>query len=138
MEKFCNRLRQRCTAGDEETQTSTGGSLKLFEDECVGNSPGAIQGIVVTRIEADKVFVSDWNISSHFVGDNVLEQFEEAKNSQNFEFSFRNERALREEDCLDGVDPVLKQQLRKQCLPGQSLESNLGKLKQAISRKYKH
>ncbi len=59
-----------------------GPALSSYEDECVGSSPLALQGIVVTRIEGDKVLVSDWHITSHFEGQQTLEQFEEAKHNQ--------------------------------------------------------
>ena len=87
--------------------------LSSFEDECVGSTPLALRGIVVTRIEGDKVLVSDWHISSHFEGVQTLEQFEEAKHNQDFDFSFSAERELGEDERLDGTDPILKQQLRK-------------------------
>lgn len=104
--------------------------LSSFEDECVGHSPQAFEGIVVTRIDAEKVFVCDWHISAHFEGEHTLEQFEEAKNSQEFNFSFSGERELQAGECLDGTDPVLKQQLRKQW---QQNQPAIEKLKQVIS-----
>ena len=90
-----------------------GQPLSSYEDECVGSSPLALQGIVVTRIEGDKVLVSDWHITSHFEGEHTLEQFEEAKHNQDFDVAFSNEHELGEDEHLDGTDPVLKEQLRK-------------------------
>tara|TARA_R110000868_G_scaffold195530_1_gene441192 strand:- start:158 stop:484 length:327 start_codon:yes stop_codon:yes gene_type:complete len=87
--------------------------LSGYEDECVGSTPQALQGIVVTRIEGDKVFVSDWSINSHFEGEQTLEQFEEAKHNQDFDAVFSNEHELREDECLDGTDSMLKAQLRR-------------------------
>ena len=92
---------------------SPGQPLSSYEDECVGSVPQALGGIVVTRIEDDKVFVSDWSINSHFEGEQTLEQFEEAKHNQNFDAIFSNEHELREDECLDGNDSILKEQLRK-------------------------
>ncbi len=90
-----------------------GQPLSSYEDECVGSTPHALGGIVVTQIEGDKVFVSDWHIKSHFEGEHTLEQFEEAKHNQDFDAVFSNEHELREDECLDGTDPILKEQLRK-------------------------
>ncbi|MCZ6828925.1 MAG: hypothetical protein O7F73_04955 [Gammaproteobacteria bacterium] len=90
-----------------------GQPLSSYEDECVGSSPLALQGIVVTRIEGDKVLVSDWHITSHFEGEHTLEQFEEAKHNQDFQFTFSLERELKEDERLDGTDLILKEQLRK-------------------------
>ena len=87
--------------------------LSSYEDECVGSSPQALRGIVVTRIEGDKVLVRDWHITSHFEGEHTLEQFEEAKHNQNFEFAFSDERELEADERLDGTDPLLKKQLCK-------------------------
>lgn len=84
-----------------------------YEDECVGSSPLALRGIVVARIEGDKVFVRDWAITSHFEGSQSLEKFEEAKHNQDFDVRFSDERMRGEEDQLDGTDPVLKEHLRK-------------------------
>ncbi len=91
-----------------------GQPLSSYEDECVGSSPLALQGIVVTRIEGDKVLVRDWHIISHFEGKQTLEQFEEAKHNQDFDFTFSPERELNADDALDGTDPMLREQLRKQ------------------------
>ena len=75
-------------------------ALSSFEDECVGSSPLALRGIAVTRIKGDKVLVSDWHISSHFEGEHTLEQFEEAKHNQDFDFTFSPERELEEDERL--------------------------------------
>ena len=115
-----------------------GAALHGFEDECVGNCPQAFEGVVVTRIEGEKVFVCDWHISSHFKGENVLEQFEEAKTYQNFAFSFSTERELLKADNLDGSDPVLQQKLLKQWLVDHGQISNMEKLKQVINKRFKH
>ena len=90
-----------------------GQPLSAYEDECVGSSPQALRGIVVARIDGDKVLVRDWTITSHFEGEQSLEQFEEAKHKQDFDVRFSDERERREEDQLDGTDPILRQQLRK-------------------------
>ena len=90
-----------------------GQPLSSYEDECVGSSPLALGGIVVTRIEGDKVLVRDWHITSHFEGEHTLEQFEEAKHNQDFDFAFSLERVLKEDERLDGTDPILREQLRK-------------------------
>ena len=90
-----------------------GPALSSYEDECVGSSPLALQGIVVTRIDGDKVLVSDWHITSHFEGQQTLEQFEEAKHNQDFDFTFSPERELKQDEALDGTDPILGEQLRK-------------------------
>ena len=58
--------------------------------------------------------VRDWHISSHFEGKHTLEQFEEAKHNQDFDFTFSPERELKEDEALDGTDPMLSKQLRKQ------------------------
>lgn len=92
---------------------AAGQPLSSFEDECVGSTPQALRGIVVSRIEGDKVLVSDWHVTSHFEGEHTLEQFEEAKHNQDFDITFSSERELREDERLDGTDPTLKQQLRK-------------------------
>lgn len=84
-----------------------------FEDGCVGSSPQSLSGIVVSRIEGEKVFVSEWHITSHFEGAQTLEQFEEAKLRHDFEFTFSAERELREGEKLEGADPLLKEQLRR-------------------------
>ena len=89
-----------------------GQPLSLYEDECVGSSPLAQRGIVVTRIEGDKVFLRDWHINSHFEGEHTLEQFEEAKHNQDFDFNFSPERERSEDEHLDGTDPTLRKQLR--------------------------
>ena len=115
-----------------------GAALRGFEDECVGNSPEAIEGIVVTRLEDQKVFVCDWHINAHFEGSGALEQFEEAKNSQNFDYTFSGERELQKDESLDGTDPVLMNQLRKHYLVGQPQGSNMDRLKQVISKRFKH
>ncbi len=91
----------------------SGPALSSYEDECVGSSPLALQGIVVTRIEGDTVLVSDWHITSHFEGQQTLEQFEEAKHNQDFDFTFSPERELKPDEALDGTDPILGEQLRK-------------------------
>jgi len=88
-------------------------ALSSFEDDCVGSIPHARSGIVVTRIEGDKVLVRDWHIASHFEGEHVLEQFEEAKHAQAFNFTFSDERELQAGERLDGTDPILMEQLRK-------------------------
>jgi hypothetical protein len=90
-----------------------GQALNSYEDECVGSAPLAREGIVVTRIESDKVRVRDWHISSHFEGEHTLEQFEEAKHNQDFDITFSPERELKEDESLDGTDPVLKDHLRQ-------------------------
>ncbi len=90
-----------------------GQPLSSYEDECVGSTPLALQGIVVTRIEGDRVLVSDWHISTHFEGAQTLEQFEEAKHNQDFDFTFSAERELKAEEQLDGTDPMLKDHLRR-------------------------
>ena len=92
---------------------ASGQPLSSYEDECVGSTPQAISGIVVTAIEGDKVLVSDWHITSHFEGEHTLEQFEEAKHRQDFDVAFSNEHDLGEDEHLDGTDPILKEQLRK-------------------------
>ena len=84
-----------------------------YEDECVGSSPQALGGIVVTHIEDGKVLIRDWSITSHFEGDHSLERFEEAKHNQDFEITFSEEREQKEDDHLNGTDPRLKEQLRK-------------------------
>ena len=84
-----------------------------YEDECVGSSPLALRGIVVARIEGDKVLVRDWAITSHFEGSQSLEKFEEAKHNQDFDVRFSDERVCGEDDQLDGTDSVLKEHLRK-------------------------
>ena len=90
----------------------SGQALSSYEDECVGSSPLALRGIVVTRIVGDKVLVSDWHITSHFEGEQTLEQFEEAKHNQDFDFTFSLERELKADEHLDGTNPILKKQLR--------------------------
>jgi hypothetical protein len=87
--------------------------LSTFEDECVGSSPQAARGIVVTRVDGDKMFVRDWTITSHFEGKQSLEKFEEAKHNQDFDVTFSDERERTEDDHLDGTDPILKERLRK-------------------------
>jgi len=115
-----------------------GAALHGFEDECVGNCPQAFEGVVVTRFEDKKVFVRDWHINSHFKGNNVLEQFEEAKNSQNFEFSFSSERAMLNADHLDGSDPVLQQKLLNQWRAEHGGKSNMDKFKLAFRKRFRH
>ena len=90
-----------------------GQPLSTYEDECVGSRPQALRGIVVTRIEGDKMLVRDWAITSHFEGEQSLEQFEEAKHNQDFDVTFSDERELRENESLNGTYPRLKEQLRK-------------------------
>lgn len=94
--------------------TKAANLLSQYEDECVGSCPPSCEGIVVSRIEDGRVYVSDWHISGGFQGEQLLEQFEEAKHNQDFAFEFSSERELREDDRLDGADPVLQKQLRKQ------------------------
>jgi hypothetical protein len=92
-----------------------GQPLSTYEDECVGSRPPALGGIVVTRIDGDKVLVREWTITSHFAGKQSLERFEEAKHNQDFDVTFSDERERRKDDHLDGTDPILKEQLRKKC-----------------------
>ncbi len=92
---------------------AAGQALSSYEDECVGSSPLAVCGIVVTHIEGDKVRVRDWHITCHFEGEHTLEQFEEAKHNQDFQFTFSHERDLKADEALDGTDPTLREQLRR-------------------------
>ena len=85
--------------------------LNAFEDECVGNLPTARKGIIVTKVEDDRVLVREWKVRFHFEGEHALEHFEEAKHNQQFDFSFSDERELEENESLDGSDPMLRKQL---------------------------
>lgn len=80
--------------------------MSSFEDECVGSAPAFIEGIIVSRIEAERIYVREWRINSHFTGEQALEQFEEAKNIQNFDFTFSNEWEIQKGDTFDGCDSV--------------------------------
>ena len=106
--------------------------LSAYEDECVGSSPQSLEGFVVSRIEGQQVFVKDWNISSHFEGEHALEQFEEAKNNQDFDFRFSNERELQEHEHLNGADPLLGEQLLKKLKSEQQPENVLDKMRQLM------
>lgn len=86
----------------------------LFEDEGVGNELVSSNGIVVSRIENDDIYVREWSIGSHFEGADALEKFEEARQQYAFDFTFSLERIMTDNDTLDGADAVLKQQLKKQ------------------------
>lgn len=90
----------------------TASLLSSYEDECVGSPPAFSEGIVVSRMDGEKVYVRDWHITSHFTGEHALEQFEEAKNHQAFDFTFSSEREIHEGEMLDGDDPVLQKQLK--------------------------
>ncbi|NRB40260.1 MAG: hypothetical protein HRU20_17635 [Pseudomonadales bacterium] len=100
-----------------------------FEDECVGSQPLYTQGIVVSRIEADKIFVSHWQVHTHFDGTQLLEQFEEAKHTQNFEVSFSNEHELLADENLNGNDPLLKAHLTQKL---RYLQQGLDKVQQHV------
>ena len=88
-------------------------AMSCYEDESVGSGAQALSGIVAVRVEDDRIFVRDWQISVHFDGEQSLEKFEEAKHHQDLNFTFSDERELRPEESLDGTDPVLKDQLRR-------------------------
>ena len=90
----------------------TGSLLGSFEDECVGSPPAFSEGIVVSRFEGERVYIRDWHINSHFTGEQALEHFEEAKNNQDFDFTFSSEREIQEGEILDGDDPILQKQLK--------------------------
>jgi len=92
----------------------TSSLLSSFEDECVGRPPDFIEGVVVSRVEGEKIYVRDWCINSHFTGEQALEKFEEAKNNQDFDFTFSSEREIKKSDTFNGADPVLQKQLRRQ------------------------
>lgn len=85
----------------------------IYEDEHVGGLPPFVEGVVVTRVSEDKVFVREWKIHSHFEGKDCLEKFEEAKHNYDFEFEFSHEREQSNNDIFDGSDPRLKAQLMK-------------------------
>ena len=110
--------------------------MSSFEDECVGSSPHSKEGIVVTRIEGEKVYVCDWHVNSHFQGEQVLEKFEEAKHHQNFEFTFSSERELQEDEYIGGVDPILKAQLRKKLKARKGSISGIQKFRNIIQREH--
>lgn len=107
-----------------------------YEDECVGGSPQALEGIVVSRIDGKKVFVRDWHIISHFEGEHVLEQFEEAKHNQKFDFTFSKEHELTEDELLDGADPVLGGQLLKKLKAEQRTGNIEDKLKKLMHKNH--
>jgi hypothetical protein len=86
--------------------------LGSYEDECVGSPPAFSEGIVVSRMEGEKVYVRDWHIQAHFTGEQALEHFEEAKNHQQFDFAFSDEREAQDGDIFDGDDPILQKQLK--------------------------
>lgn len=90
-----------------------------FEDECVGSQPSCSSGIVVNRVEGEKVFVCNWQLQTHFQGKQLLEQFEEAKHSQRFDVSFSDEYELSDEESLNGNDPMLKKLLANKLLRSQ-------------------
>jgi len=90
----------------------TGSLLGSFEDECVGSPPAFSEGIVISRMEGERIYIRDWHITSHFTGEQALEHFEEAKNNQNFDFTFSAEREVQEGDIFDGDDPALQKQLK--------------------------
>ncbi|TQV84038.1 hypothetical protein FKG94_05065 [Exilibacterium tricleocarpae] len=82
-----------------------------FEDEHVGSEPAFSEGVVVTRVTDDKVFVRDWRIAGDTGGPAGLEHFEEAKHTCDFNFVFSHERELTGDDSFNGDDPVLRAQL---------------------------
>ncbi len=114
--------------------------ISTYEDECVGSGPLDVEGIIVTRVDGEKVFVRDWHINSYFEGDKSLKQFEETKHSQSFDFSFSNERELKEEEQLNGADSILRGQLCKK-LEAEQQDENVtnkmtDKLRKMIQRKH--
>ncbi len=109
--------------------------LNPCEDDCVGSPPPFIEGIVVSRIKDERVYVCSWIINSHFKGPQTLRQFEEAKHTQDFDFNFSGERELQEDERLNGEDPILKEKLRKKLILSQKTESNIDKLKQVFRKK---
>jgi len=90
----------------------TASLLSSFEDECVGSPPAFSEGIVVSRFEGEAVYIRDWHVTAHFTGELALEHFEEAKNHQDFDFTFSSEREIQEGEMLDGDDPVLQKHLK--------------------------
>lgn len=86
--------------------------LSSFEDECVGSPPAFSEGIVISRMEGDKIYVRDWHINFHSTAEHALEHFEEVKNHQDFDFTFSSEREIKEGEIIDGDDPVLQKQLK--------------------------
>ncbi len=109
-------------------------AMSTYEDECVGSGPQVQQGIVVSRIEGDTVMVSDWFITTNFEGEHTLEQFEESKHNQEFDFAFSNEHELMAEEVLDGNDPQLKEHLRQHLLKVKGEDGVLDKLGRFMRR----
>jgi len=108
--------------------------LNSFEDECVGSLPPCREGIVVSRIVGEKVYISDWQLQMKFNGDQLLEQFEEAKHNQDFNFTFSSERELQAGENLDGTDPALRAQLFKNLQARGSAGMGISKIRQFMQR----
>lgn len=90
----------------------TASLLNSFEDECVGSPPAFSKGIF-SPVSREKQSISEAGASIlHFTGGQALEHFEEAKNHQDFDFTFSSEREIQEAEMLDGDDPVLQKQLK--------------------------
>ena len=85
--------------------------LSVYEDESACHGLVCKRGIIVSRIENQEVFVREWRVRSEFAGRSAYELFEEARERHAFDFLFSPERRLRQDDELNGADPVLRQQL---------------------------
>ncbi|NRB38758.1 MAG: hypothetical protein HRU20_09875 [Pseudomonadales bacterium] len=112
------------------------GLLSSFEDDCVGSQPLLTAGIVVSRIDGEKIYVSDWTLKAEFNGEQRLEKFEEAKHNQAFNFSFAGERELKAGDVLDGDDNTLKIQLSKKLLAQKGANSGVEKIRQFMQKSH--
>ena len=88
--------------------------VSKFEDEGVGHALVPTLGIVVTRVQGDEVYVREWSVCAHFEGTDALEKFSEARQHYDFDFKFKEERNMTDNDCLDGQDELLKQRLLTQ------------------------
>lgn len=109
-------------------------AMSTYEDECVGSGPQVQQGIVVSSILGETVMVSEWQISTDIGGEHTLEQFEESKHNQEFDFEFFNEHELMADEHLEGTDPLLKQHLRQHLLQKKGEAGILDKLGRFMRR----
>lgn len=90
--------------------------MSVYEDESTCHGLVCKRGIIVSRIENSEVFVREWRVKSEFAGRSAYELFEEARERHAFDYLFSPERRLRQDDELNGADPVLRQQLFAQLL----------------------
>lgn len=88
--------------------------MSVYEDESACHGLVSKRGIIVSRVENQEVFVREWRVKSEFAGRSAYELFEEARERHAFDFLFSPERRLRQDDELNGADPVLRQQLFSQ------------------------